>query len=188
MARARRALDTRRVGHTGTLDPFASGLLLLCLGPATRLAEYLLGLDKEYLATARLGVTTDTLDREGDAVETASGWETLSSDEVRAALDELTGSISQTPPAFSAKKVKGEAAHRLARRGEAPELEPVTVTIHELELLDLDLPRVRFRVRCSSGTYVRAIARDVGEALGVGAHLTELRRTGIGTRRSDRSR
>ncbi|MGD2067205.1 MAG: tRNA pseudouridine(55) synthase TruB [Gemmatimonadota bacterium] len=177
---ARKALDTRRIGHTGTLDPFASGLLLLCVGPATRLAEYLTGLDKEYVATARLGVRTDTHDREGRTVRVRDGWSSLEADRVAEALADLTGPLEQVPPAFSAKKVGGESAHRLARRGEAPELPPVRVTVHELELLGLDPPELRFRVLCSSGTYVRALARDLGEALGVGAHLTALRRTRVG--------
>lgn len=180
VARARKAVGTRRIGHTGTLDPFASGLLLLCVGPATRLSEYLTGLDKEYLATARLGIRTDTHDREGRTVRVRDGWRSLEADEVERTLADLTGSLEQVPPVFSAKKVKGESAHRLARRGEAPELPPVAVTVHELELLGLDLPDVRFRVLCSSGTYVRALARDLGEALGVGAHLTALRRTRVG--------
>ena len=178
--RVREVLDTKKVGHTGTLDPFASGLLLLCVGPATRLSEYLTGLDKEYLATARLGVITDTLDREGRVVEEREGADRVEADAVRAAMDDLTGTILQRPPAYSAKKVKGEAAHRLARRGEAPELPPVEVTVHAFELLELALPELRFRVRCSSGTYVRALARDLGEGLGPGAHLTELRRTRVG--------
>lgn len=176
----RKALDRRRVGHTGTLDPFASGLLLVCVGRATRLAEYLSGLDKTYEATARLGVATDTLDREGEVVETRAGWHDLDSGAVEAALAPLRGRIEQVPPAYSAKKIGGQPAHRLARRGAVVELAPATVTVHELALTSLELPLVGFRVRCSSGTYVRALARDLGERLGVGAHLVELRRTAIG--------
>lgn len=180
VARARRALNTRRVGHTGTLDPFASGLLLLCVGRATRLAEYLTGLDKTYEAEALLGVETDTLDREGTVVAEHEGWEELDEADIRRALEGLTGTIEQVPPQYSAKKVGGEAMHRKARRGEAVELAPVPVTVHALELVAMELPRVRFTVRCSSGTYVRALARDLGRALGVGAHLTALRRTAVG--------
>ena len=179
VAAARRALGTRRVGHTGTLDPFASGLLVLCIGRATRLAEYLSGMSKTYHATARLGVTTDTLDRDGSLMleRDASSVDEAA---IRQALAGLVGDIQQVPPQFSAKKVDGEAMHRRARRGEHVELPPVDVTIHEAELVSCDSSDLEFSVRCSSGTYIRAIARDLGEALGVGAHLTELRRTSVG--------
>ena len=176
----RRALGRRRVGHTGTLDPFASGLLLVCVGRATRLAEYLSGLDKTYEAVARLGESTDTLDREGEVLETREGWRELHRASIESALARLEGRIEQVPPTFSAKKVRGESAHRRARRGETVVLAPSSVTVHEIALTKLELPLVGFRVRCSSGTYVRALARDLGEALGVGAHLVALRRTAIG--------
>lgn len=183
VARARRILDTRKIGHTGTLDPFASGLLLLCVGSATRLSEYLVGMDKRYEATVRLGIVTDTLDPEGEVVASSEGWRELEADEIRAALASLTGTGLQRPPAFSAKKVRGESAHRRARRGEDVVLEPVEITVHEMALLSAgppSTPDVRIRVRCSSGTYVRALARDIGEALGVGGYLTELRRLSVG--------
>jgi len=180
VAHARRTLGVRRVGHTGTLDPFASGLLLLCVGRATRLAEYLDAFPKSYEATARLGETTATLDPEGPVLEVRDGWEALAEEEIRTALGAFRGELRQMPPVHSAKKVRGEAAHRRVRRGEEVELEPVTVRVHEIELVEVDLPEVRFRVTCSTGTYIRAIARDLGEALGVGAHLRELRRTRIG--------
>lgn len=180
VAQARRALGTRKIGHTGTLDPFASGLLILCVGRATRLAEYLTGLPKSYVAEARLGVETDTLDREGRVVAETDGWERLTREEIESAATTLVGEIEQVPPQFSAKKVGGEAMHRRARRGETVELAPAPVTIYDLEVDEVDLPRVTFRVRCSSGTYVRALARDLGAGLGVGAHLTALRRTAVG--------
>jgi tRNA pseudouridine55 synthase len=180
VARARRALGTRKIGHTGTLDPFASGLLVLCVGRATRLAEYLTGLPKSYMAEARLGVETDTLDREGRVVAETDGWEVLGWEEIESAAVGLVGEIEQVPPQFSAKKVGGEAMHRKARRGEVVQLAPVPVTIDALEIEGVDLPTVTFAVRCSSGTYVRALARDLGERLGVGAHLTGLRRTSVG--------
>lgn len=176
----RRELGCRRVGHTGTLDPFASGLLLMCVGRATRLAEYLSALDKTYEAVARLGQATDTLDLEGQVVEERRGWEDLDRGRIEEALLAQRGEVKQVPPAFSAKKVRGEAAHRRVRRGEEVRLEPVAVTIGALELTSLELPLVGLRVTCSSGTYVRALARDIGEALGVGAHLVRLRRTAIG--------
>jgi tRNA pseudouridine55 synthase len=178
---ARRALGVRRVGHTGTLDPFASGLLLLCVGRATRLAQFLTDLDKTYEATARLGATTDTDDRQGAVRAATDSWRDVTGSALEDAVDGLRGEGLQTPPQFSAKKVRGEAAHRRARRGEVTVLQPRPVTVHELEVLEYVGPDVRFRVRCSSGTYVRSLARDLGESLGVGAHLVGLRRTRIGT-------
>ena len=180
VAQARKALGIRKVGHTGTLDPFASGLLILCVGRATRLAEYLSGLDKTYEATAKLGITTDTLDRDGEVLEDRVGWRELAEPAVAEALRTFQGEIEQVPPQFSAKKVEGVAMHRRARRGEQVRLEPCVVTVHSIELLAMELPEIRFRVRCSSGTYLRSIARDLGEELGVGAHLTALRRITIG--------
>lgn len=176
---ARRAIGTRRIGHTGTLDPFASGLLLLCIGRATRLAEYLSGMDKRYEAVARLGVTTDTLDRDGQVMSVCEV--DVSESQIKSALDDLVGTVEQVPPQFSAKKVDGVAMHRRARRGENVELPACTVTVYDIELLSVDLPEVRFAVRCSSGTYIRSIARDLGAALEVGAHLAGLRRTEIGS-------
>lgn len=180
VAAARRALGTRRIGHTGTLDPFATGLLILCIGPATRLAEYLTGLDKRYDATARLGIATDTLDRTGAVVVETEAWRELEPAAVRAAFEDQRGPLRQVPPAYSAKKIQGKKAYELARAGEAVEPEPVDVEILELDVVDVTGPEVRFRMRCSSGTYVRAVARDAGAALGVGAHLTALRRTHVG--------
>lgn len=180
VGRVRRVLKTRRVGHTGTLDPFASGLLLVCVGPATRLSQVLTGMPKTYEAEALLGVRTDTDDSEGAVVSQREGAALLDAEEVERALSRFRGRILQTPPPYSAKKVGGEAAHRKARRGEAVELAPVEVEIEVLDLLEWAPPRLRFRTRCSSGTYVRALARDLGETLGVGAHLTGLRRTAIG--------
>lgn len=181
VARARKALSTRRVGHTGTLDPFASGLLLLVVDGATRLSPYLTGMDKRYRAAARLGISTDSHDRDGAVTAESEGWRELGTDEVESALAGLRGTLLQRPPSFSAKKVAGESAHRRARRGEAVELVPVEVSVHELTLVDFDPPSVHFEALCSSGTYIRALARDLGQALGVGAHLTALRRTAIGS-------
>lgn len=177
---ARRALGMRRIGHTGTLDPFATGLLLLCLGTATRLAEYLTGMDKEYEATARLGVSTDTLDHTGAVTASVEDWPELAEPRVRAAFEDQVGRRLQTPPIYSAKKIDGRRAYDLARAGEAVVPAAVEVVIHSLDVLSVDGRDVTFRMRCSSGTYVRAVARDAGEALGVGAHLTALRRTAVG--------
>jgi tRNA pseudouridine55 synthase len=187
VAEARKALRTRKIGHTGTLDPFASGLLLLCVGPATRIAEYLSGMDKSYVATARLGESTTTDDVEGDTVASHPGWSALDGDRIAAALNGFVGEQDQIPPQYSAKKIDGEAMYHKARRGEYVALEPSRVTIHAAELLSVDLPTIRFSVRCSTGTYIRAIARDLGEALGVGAHLTALRRTAVGSFGVDRA-
>ncbi|MGE0159262.1 MAG: tRNA pseudouridine(55) synthase TruB [Gemmatimonadales bacterium] len=177
---ARKAVGNRRIGHTGTLDPFASGLLLLCVGKATRLAEYLAGQDKTYEAVALLGATTATLDPEGEVLERRSGWESLDRTRIEAVLERFRGDVDQVPPEYSAKKIDGVAAHRRVRRGETVLLRPVRVRISSLALTGLDLPRITLRLTCSSGTYVRALARDIGEALGVGAHLEKLRRTAIG--------
>lgn len=180
VAAVRRALGIRQVGHTGTLDPFASGLLLVCFGPATRLAEYLTALPKTYRAVMRLGESTDTDDRTGEVLTRSEGWRELAEEEVRAALARQVGTIRQLPPLYSAKKVGGERAYAAARRGEEVERTPVEVTVHRLEVLDVRLPEVEFEVEVSSGTYIRAIARDAGEALGVGGHLAALRRTRVG--------
>ncbi|MBA2244026.1 MAG: tRNA pseudouridine(55) synthase TruB [Gemmatimonadetes bacterium] len=183
VAIARRALRTRRIGHTGTLDPFASGLLLLCIGPATRLAEYLTALPKSYRATLRLGEATDTDDLKGEILQRTEAWRDLTEAEVRSALAQQCGTIEQLPPLYSAKKVEGERMYAAARRGERPERTPVQVAVHRIELLAFRPPEVEFEVDCSSGTYIRAIARDVGEALAVGAHLRTLQRTRIGEHR-----
>jgi tRNA pseudouridine55 synthase len=180
VAAARRALKERRIGHTGTLDPFASGLLLLCIGPATRLAEYLTPLPKTYRAVMRLGETTDTDDLAGEILDRSDAWRSLEESHIHAALQKQTGRIQQLPPIYSAKKVDGVRMYAAARRGEVIERKPVEVTVHRISLLGVALPEVEFEVECSSGTYIRAIARDVGEALGVGGHLRSLRRTASG--------
>lgn len=180
VAAVRRALKSRQVGHTGTLDPFASGLLLVCVGPATRLAEYFAPLPKTYLATMRLGQATDTDDHTGEVIASSHGWRGVSREQVEAALAAQVGTIQQLPPAYSAKKVDGQRMYAVARRGGEVERTPVTVTIHAIRVVAIDLPDVVFEVECGSGTYIRAIARDAGGALEVGAHLRELRRTRIG--------
>ena len=180
VAAVRRALRTRQVGHTGTLDPFASGLLLVCVGPSTRLAEYLTPLPKTYLATMRLGEETDTDDLTGRVVSSSDGWRAVREDDVARALAAQAGTIQQMPPAYSAKKVEGRRSYDVARGGGEVALAPVAVTIHAIRVVSVDLPDVVFEVTCGSGTYIRAIARDVGRALGVGGHLRTLRRTRIG--------
>jgi len=177
--RVRRAYGTRAVGHTGTLDPFATGLLVVLLGRATRLARFVEAQPKRYLAVARLGVTTETDDPTG-AVTATHEVAALEEAAVRDALLALRGEGRQRPPVYSAKRVQGERSYNRARRGAAVELAQVPVTVHDLELLSWRNPELRFRVTVSAGTYVRALARDLGERLGVGAHLIALRREAIG--------
>ena len=186
VARTRKRAGTRKVGHAGTLDPMATGLLVLGINNSTRLLTYLVGLDKEYFATIRLGSATNTDDAQGEPIGDADPAlvDALTEVTVSAALMPLTGAISQVPSSVSAIRVDGKRAYTLAREGETVELAPRSVTVSALEVLqsrreagfyDLDV-----RVRCSSGTYIRAIARDLGAALGVGGHLTALRRSMIG--------
>jgi len=185
VASVRRLLAVRRVGHTGTLDPFASGLLLLCVGWATRLAEYLTALPKTYTGVIRLGERTDTDDRTGVVTQRSNAWRGLEPVELERALASLRGTTLQRPPKYSARKVEGRRAYAVARSGGCPDLEARPVRIARLQLADLALPDVEVVIECSSGTYVRAVARDLGAELGVGGHLRELRRTGIGQFRVD---
>jgi tRNA pseudouridine55 synthase len=185
VAIARRALGVRRIGHTGTLDPFASGLLLLCVGPSTRLAEYITGLPKSYSARLRLGMATDTDDLEGAVVRSSDDWTAITQAEVESALGRLEGDQLQVPPRYSAKKIGGERMYAIARAGREVDPEPVPVRISRIELTWFLPPDVDFEVDCSSGTYIRSIARDIGDDLGVGAHLTALRRTKIGNHTVD---
>jgi len=183
VARARRLLGTRKVGHAGTLDPMATGLLLLGVDSATRLLTYLVGLDKEYTATIRLGVATDTDDAEGDTIATTDAAHVTDA-AIASGIAALTGAIQQVPSSFSAIKVDGRRAYDRARAGEQVELAARGVTIHEFELLEVHragaVVDLEVRVVCSSGTYIRALARDLGADLGVGGHLTALRRTRVG--------
>lgn len=174
--RVRRAMAVRKAGHTGTLDPFATGVLPVCIGKATRLARFLTGTDKTYRATVRLGFATTTDDLTGDPLGPSRGGE-VSGDALASACRALTGPMMQSAPAFSAKWVKGRRAYDLAREGvEAPR--PVSsITVHAIEVLGHEKDMVEIEVRCSAGTYIRALARDLGEALGTGAHLVALRRT-----------
>jgi tRNA pseudouridine55 synthase len=183
VARVRRAFGTRKVGHAGTLDPMATGLLVIGIEGATRLLTYIVGADKTYTATIRLGARTTTDDAEGDLVDTA---DTTSVEDavLRGGIRSLTGAISQVPSSVSAIKVAGRRAYDLVRAGESVELAAREVTVSRFDLLDqrrvdgfLDLDVI---VDCSSGTYIRALARDLGDMLGVGGHLTALRRTRVG--------
>jgi len=169
---------TRRVGHAGTLDPLATGVLVLALGAATRLVQFIDGSDKTYRATLRLGETTTTYDAEGDVVERRPV--TVSQAEVEAALAGFRGDIAQIPPMYSAVKVKGQKLYKLARQGKEIERAPRPVTIHRLDVLDWALPDVTIEVVCSAGTYIRSLVHDLGQVLGCGAYLTALTRTAAG--------
>jgi tRNA pseudouridine55 synthase len=184
VASVRRLARQRRCGHTGTLDPFATGLLVICLGKATRLAQFVSGTSKSYLATVRFGFSTDTYDRTGEA----TGRRSESSPdraELERALEEFRGVQAQRPPLFSAKRIDGKRSHRLARAGVEVRPAAATVEIFELLLLGFEPPLARLSLSVSSGTYVRSLAHDLGEKLGCGAHLEELRRTRIGPFRVD---
>ena len=191
VARARRVLSVRKVGHAGTLDPMATGLLVLGVGAATRLLGYVGGHDKTYEATIRLGQSTVTDDREGDVLASTS-TAGLDDDAIRTALTAQTGPLQQVPSAVSAVKVDGRRSYDRVRAGEVVELGPRSVTVHALEVHRIDRPTpdlvdVEVTVRCTAGTYIRAIARDAGTALGVGGHLTALRRTASGPFDVDRA-
>lgn len=175
----RRITKEKRVGHTGTLDPMATGVLVLCAGKATRIARYLEAGEKEYEAIMRLGVTTDTLDAEGRVLETRS-YSPPDRSQLLQALKQFTGTIMQQPPAFSAVKVKGVASYKLAREGKAEPLKPRQITIFDIELTAYEDPFISLTVKCSKGVYIRTLCADLGETLGTGAHLTGLVRTRSG--------
>lgn len=190
VAQARHILNQRRVGHAGTLDPFATGLLVLLVGRATRLTQFLTTLEKEYEAIIRLGFTTDTADRTGTPISAVAAEQNWTTEQIEGALSSLRGEIDQVPPMYSAKKQGGRKLYELARKGTEVERAPVRVSIYELEpvkpkgewlIKNLD-GTVDFEVRvvCSSGTYIRTLAEDFGKQLNVGAHLAELRRTRVG--------
>lgn len=175
----RRAAGTRRVGHTGTLDPLATGLLIVMLGEATKLSEYLVGHGKTYEGRMKLGVRSDTYDIEG-TVETVAGAALPPLDRLRAIAAEFVGDIEQVPPPYSAVKVQGKKLYEYAREGKPVEAEPRAVTVHAYDILDVDGDTARFRVQCTSGTYVRSLVHELGARAGCGALVAELRRTAVG--------
>ena len=195
VAKLRSVLRIRRIGHTGTLDPFATGLLVVCLDRSTRLVQFLTGHEKEYVATLRLGWQTETGDWTGKPVTIPTASATISQSAIEAVLPSLRGKIWQTPPMYSARKLGGRKLYELAREGKVVERQAVEVEIRELALGEITLDegegddpptlRVEFRVVCSAGTYIRTLAEEIGTRLGVGAHLTALRRTRVGPCRID---
>ncbi len=173
-----------KVGHAGTLDPLATGVLLLCTGKATKRIEELQSQTKEYVAEITLGATTPSFDLE-HPIDATYPYEHITREMVEETLKQFIGNIAQRPPLFSACKVEGKRAYDLARKGSDMQLEPKQIRIDEIELLECDLPRIRIRVVCGKGTYIRSLARDIGEALQSGGHLTDLIRTRIGEYRID---
>ena len=179
----RRGTGIRRAGHTGTLDPRASGVLVVLIGPAVRISEFVSASDKRYQATIQLGSSTDTYDAEGSVVEESydiEAIEDLDEDKFNEILSQFIGEIEQVPPPYSAVKVKGRKAYEMARKGEEVDLEPRLINVYSLDVLEWAPPEVVVDVYCSSGTYVRSLANDLGRALGTGAHLIGLRRTKSG--------
>lgn len=179
LQKARRAFRARKAGHGGTLDPLATGMLLVCFGKATRLAGYLLDADKRYRATLKLGETTSTADSEGEIIRSAD-VPSFDASQIEAVLAEFVGEIEQVPPMYSALKHQGVPLYRLARQGVVIDRPPRRVHVRELELHGMSRDSIEIEVSCSKGLYVRTLAQDIGERLGCGAHLSALRRTSLG--------
>ncbi len=178
-AKLRGMLKIKKVGHAGTLDPLATGLLIICVGKATKTMTNYQALEKEYNAVIKLGATTKTDDAEADE-ENIKPTADLKNKDIENAVSKFIGEVAQIPPMYSAKKVKGQRLYKLARKGDSVELEPSLVTIHDINIKSLDNPIIEADVKCSKGTYIRALARDIGEKLEVGGYLKDLRRTAIG--------
>jgi len=177
---ARRALKERRIGHTGTLDPMAEGILLLCIGKATRLQQYLLSWEKEYLGIVRLGWATGTYDTEGEMIGEKLPVPEISRDDLKKLEEKFSNSFEQTPPPYSAKKIAGKKAYELARKGRNVEIQPKEVRVHSIGIEAIDAERLSVRLSVSSGFYVRSLAHDIGRELGCGGHLEHLTRLKIG--------
>lgn len=173
-------LKIRKIGHAGTLDPLATGLLIICTGKMTKQIDSFMGLEKEYTGTFVIGQTTPSYDLETEVSEPVD-ITAVTEDSIRKAAQSLTGKLSQLPPAHSAIKVDGKRAYKFARQGKEIELKPREVEVFEFEITSIALPMIDFRIVCSKGTYIRSLARDIGEKLGVGAYLSQLCRTRIGT-------
>lgn len=184
--RFRHRAKVKKAGHTGTLDPLATGLLVLCVGKATRMQAFLMGMEKTYEGTIQFGWATDSYDAAGVPAGEAIAQDVTHVD-FEPHLAKLRGEIEQMPPAFSAKKIDGVRAYELARKGEEVKLQPKRVTVYEFTILGVEGSRVRFRVRSSAGTYMRSLAHDLGQSIGIAAHLSELRRTAIGNFHVDKA-
>ena len=184
LQQVKRLFKARKAGHTGSLDPLASGLLPICLGEATKASAFLLDADKRYTVVAKLGETTETQDAEGEVLETRPVGDYSEAD-LEAVLADFRGPQQQIPPMYSAVKHEGQRLYKLARQGIEVERKPRDIVIHELTLLSWEKPFLEIGVRCSKGTYVRTLAEDIGEKLGCGAHVTGLRRTGVGPYQED---
>ncbi|MBI4684228.1 MAG: tRNA pseudouridine(55) synthase TruB [Nitrospirae bacterium] len=182
----KRIFSARKAGHAGTLDPMATGLLLVCLNEATKIARFLTDTNKEYIAVMKLGERTDTLDSEGKIIHKTEDI-SLNEKEIKAVLEKFRGAIKQTPPMYSAIKVSGKPLYKLARRGIEVERAQKDVTIYELEMLNFNPPFLKIRVSCSKGTYIRSLCDDIGMALGVGAYMVALKRTKTGNFRIEDS-
>lgn len=179
VAKTRGILNIKKVGHTGTLDPMATGLLAICLGKATRLADQIQAEEKEYTGTILFGAETDSDDADGTVTQT-SPTAHLTNTLICDAAEAMVGEQLQTPPSYSARKVGGQRMYKLARKGVTVEAPPRSITVRQFQISRVDIPEVEFRIVCSKGTYIRALARDLGRGLGSGAHLTALRRTRSG--------
>jgi len=176
----KKLFKVRKAGHAGTLDPLATGVLLVCLNEATKITGYLSDLDKEYIVKAKLGESTDTFDTEGIITRQSASALAVTRSEVEKILSGFTGAIEQTPPMFSAVKINGKPLYELARKGIQVDRKPRVVMVRSIDIMEFKMPYLRLRVSCSKGTYIRSLCNDIGDALGVGAHVTELARTRIG--------
>lgn len=179
LQRAKRAMDARKAGHTGTLDPFATGLLICCFGKATKISSLLLEADKSYVATLTLGAETDSGDLTGTVTQQINNFDGITQDKVEAVLPQFTGLIKQIPPMYSALKREGKPLYKYAREGIVLDIPPREVTIYKLEIISFTPKEVKIFVRCSKGTYIRTLAQDIGRAIGCFAHLSALHRTEI---------
>jgi len=186
VSKLRRIFHIKKIGHAGTLDPMATGLLLMLIGKATKVSQYLMSMDKEYIGTIRLGQSTDSQDADGEVVEERPVPE-LDEADILKQMKGFLGDQYQTPPMYSAKKVNGQPLYKLARKGKTVAREPRVIHISKFEMTRFALPEVDFLVACSKGTYVRTIAHDFGERLDCGGHLCGLRRTGVGSFRIEKS-
>lgn len=179
VTRVKRITGVRKAGHAGTLDPMATGVLLVCTGEATKVTRFLSGLDKEYITVMKLGEKTDTYDSEGKVIRKTEGF-SFRNEDIEKAIKGFIGTGEQTPPMFSAVKIGGNTLYKLARKGIVVERAKRIVNIREIEITGFNLPLIEMRISCSKGTYIRSLCNDIGEALGVGAHITELRRVRTG--------